>query len=166
MPARQPGPAESGDKLHLEAFEYDAKVSPSWPKLSPPTWPPRACPQAMPMQFFRRQAGQDLVVLSDTDFGYFAKNAMLVEPHVRIDPKTGTAADGGLFYTENLPPESLLIAPLMASQTRSGKQDKLQRRRGVWPRSNPCSTATAANRRRRHHRARPGRGHGGGGLRP
>jgi CRISPR-associated protein Cmr4 len=28
----------------------------------------------------------------------------------------------GLFYTENLPPESLLIAPLMGSQTRTGKQ--------------------------------------------
>lgn len=36
---------------------------------------------------------------------------MLVEPHVRINPETGTADDGGLFYTENLPPESLLIAP-------------------------------------------------------
>jgi CRISPR-associated protein Cmr4 len=48
---------------------------------------------------------------------------MLVEPHVRINEKTGTADDGGLFYTENLPPESLLIAPLMASQTRSGKDD-------------------------------------------
>jgi CRISPR-associated protein Cmr4 len=62
-------------------------------------------------------------VLSDTDFGYFAENATLVEPHVRIDDKTGTAADGGLFYTENLPPESLLIAPLMCSNTRTGKED-------------------------------------------
>jgi CRISPR-associated protein Cmr4 len=62
-------------------------------------------------------------VLSDTDFAYFAQHAMLVEPHVRIDENTGTAKDGGLFYTENLPPESLLIAPLMASQTRSGKED-------------------------------------------
>src|SRR5207237_7976856 len=60
-------------------------------------------------------------VLSDTDFGYFAEHAMLVEPHVRIDEKTGTAADTGLFYTENLPPESLLVAPLLASQTRTGK---------------------------------------------
>ena len=48
---------------------------------------------------------------------------MLVEPHVRIDEDTGTAKDGGLFYTENLPPEALLIAPLLASQTRTGKQD-------------------------------------------
>ena len=61
------------------------------------------------------------MILSDTDFGYFAQNATLVEPHVRINDKTGTADSGGLFYTENLPPESLLIAPLLASQSRSGK---------------------------------------------
>ena len=63
------------------------------------------------------------MVLSDTDFAYFAQNAMLVEPHVRIDSETGTASDGGLFYTENLPPESLLVAPMLSSQTRTGKKD-------------------------------------------
>ncbi|MCX8520228.1 MAG: RAMP superfamily CRISPR-associated protein, partial [Rhodoferax sp.] len=54
-----------------------------------------------------------------------SQHAMLVEPHVRIDADTGTASDGGLFYTENLPPESLLIAPLMASQSRSKEGEKL-----------------------------------------
>jgi CRISPR-associated protein Cmr4 len=62
-----------------------------------------------------------LVVLSDTDFAYFAEHAMLVEPHVHINEDTGTADSGGLFYTENLPPESLLVAPMLASQTRTGK---------------------------------------------
>ena len=71
--------------------------------------------------FFRSKLAQDLVVLSDTDFGYFVEHATLVEPHVRINAETGTADDGGLFYTENLPPESLLLAPLMASATRSGR---------------------------------------------
>ncbi len=71
--------------------------------------------------FFREKLKTDLVVLSDTDFAYFAQNAMLVEPHVRIDENTGTAKEGGLFYTENLPPESLLVAPMLASQTRTGK---------------------------------------------
>jgi|GEM_PF-4281851 len=73
--------------------------------------------------FFRNKLGQDLVVLSDTDFGYFAEHATLVEPHVRINSETGTADDGGLFYTENLPPEALLLAPLMASATRNGRTE-------------------------------------------
>ena len=40
---------------------------------------------------------------------------------MRINDETGAADDGGLFYTENLPPESLLIAPILASDERTGK---------------------------------------------
>ncbi len=108
----------SGTKLHLEAFEYSAKVSQSLPTLAADL-AARALPPDAAYQFFRDKLAQDLVVLSDTDFAYFAQNATLVEPHVRIDERTGTASDGGLFYTENLPPESLLLAPLLASATRS-----------------------------------------------
>ena len=113
----------SGDnKLHLEAFEYSAKLSKSLPALAADL-AQRALPAEAAYEFFRNKLAQDLVVLSDTDFAYFVQNATLVEPHVRIDPDTGTAADGGLFYTENLPPESLLIAPLLASATRTGRDD-------------------------------------------
>lgn len=110
----------SGDKLHLEAFEYVAKVSQELPQVSG-CLAAQALPQDAGYAFFADKLKTDLVVLADTDFAYFARHAMLVEPHVRIDAETGTASDGGLFYTENLPPESLMIAPLMASQTRSGK---------------------------------------------
>ncbi|MDY0331674.1 MAG: type III-B CRISPR module RAMP protein Cmr4 [Thiomonas sp.] len=113
------------DKLHLEAFEYETKVAQDLAKIADDL-ASRALPGDAAYDFFRNKLKTDLVVLCDTDFAYFAENAMLVEPHVRIDEKTGTAKDGGLFYTENLPPESLLIAPLMTSQTRSGnKDDKL-----------------------------------------
>lgn len=109
-----------GDKLHLEAFEYGATKNDSLNTIGQ-RLAEMALPKDEAYSFFRQKLGTDLVVLSDTDFTYFAQHAMLVEPHVRIEEKTGTAKDGGLFYTENLPPESLLIAPLMASQTRSGK---------------------------------------------
>jgi CRISPR-associated protein Cmr4 len=110
----------SGDKLHLEAFEYIAKVSQAVPVVAADL-AGRGLPAGDGYAYFSEKLKTDLVVLADTDFAYFAEHAMLVEPHVRINEKTGTAADGGLFYTENLPPESLMIAPLMASQTRSGK---------------------------------------------
>ena len=117
----------SGDKLHLEAFEYMAKASEDVAKvaadLAAKALPSGQQPDGQQYEFFRHKLATDLVVLSDTDFAYFAQNAMLVEPHVRINPDTGTAKDGGLFYTENLPPESILIAPLMASQTRTGRAD-------------------------------------------
>lgn len=110
----------SGDRLHLEAFEYVAKVSQELPAIAADL-AKRGLPSGDGYAFFAEKLKTDLVVLSDSDFAYFAQHAMLVEPHVRIDSDTGTASDGGLFYTENLPPESLMIAPLMASQTRSGK---------------------------------------------
>lgn len=113
----------SGDKLHLEAFEYTAKVSQDELPTLAADLAAKALPDHPAYTFFRDKLKIDLVVLSDTDFAYFAQNAMLVEPHVRIDPDTGTAKDGGLFYTENLPPESLLIAPMLTSQTRTGKKD-------------------------------------------
>jgi len=112
----------SGNKLHLEAFEYAATESQDIESIGKDL-AGRGMPDGDEYSFFRDKLTDDLVVLSDTDFAYFAEYATLVEPHVRIDDKTGSAADGGLFYTENLPPESLLIAPLLASRTRTGKKE-------------------------------------------
>lgn len=114
----------SGDRLHLEAFEYNATESSDVSTLAA-SLAQRALPDADAYSFFCNKLTADLAVLSDSDFAYFAENAMLIEPHVRIDDATGTAQDGGLFYTENLPPEAILIAPLMASRTRSGKNEDL-----------------------------------------
>lgn len=126
----------SGDKLHLEAFEYTARPSSELAHIAADI-ASRALPAGDAYAFFADKLKADLVLLSDTDFGYFAQNAMLVEPHVRINPKTGTADDGGLFYTENLPPESLLIAPLMASQTRTGKAENHLQADEVFTRLRP-----------------------------
>lgn len=123
----------SGDKLHLEAFEYVAQEKESAAiKTIAADLAAKALPEGDGYGFFRKKMGgddkdkiaSDLIVISDTDFAYFAQNAMLVEPHVCIDPTTGTAKGTGLFYTENLPPESLMIAPMLASKTRTGRDEE------------------------------------------
>lgn len=113
----------TNNKLHLEAYEYAAaevsavgEIGAKLAEIAIPAGPEYA--------YFRDKLKRDLVILSDTDFAFFCEHAMLVEPHVRIDDKTGAADPGGLFYTENLPPESILIAPLMASQVRNPKKTK------------------------------------------
>ena len=126
----------SGDKLHLEAFEYTAKASEDLAKIAADL-ASRALPAGEAYAYFAEKIKTDTVLLSDTAFAYFAKNAMLVEPHVRINHETGTADDGGLFYTENLPPESLMIAPLMASQTRTGKKDNHLQAQEVFAKLQP-----------------------------
>lgn len=110
----------SDRKLHLEAFEYQASDKSNGIQNIGGELAEMGLPKDEAYSDFRKKLGDDLVVLSDTDFAYFAEYATLVEPHVRIDNETGTAKNQGLFYTENLPPESLLIAPLLASRTRDG----------------------------------------------
>ncbi|RME81388.1 MAG: type III-B CRISPR module RAMP protein Cmr4 [Zetaproteobacteria bacterium] len=75
--------------------------------------------------YFRDKLKQDLVLLSDTDFTWFVKQSTLIEAHVRIDDETGAADSGGLFYTENLPPESILLSAVLATPERT-KDDGLQ----------------------------------------
>lgn len=132
LPAIEPGQCRlnhSGllsqdNRLHLEAFEYEAAASDCKALRTIAGWlAANALPDGDGYRFFREKLAEDLVLLDDTDFDYFVQHATLVEPHVRINEKTGTAADGGLFYTENLPPEALLLAPLSAGQTRTGAQE-------------------------------------------
>jgi CRISPR-associated protein Cmr4 len=112
------------DKLHLEGFEYKAQESDEIKKIAGDL-AAKAIPAGRDFEYFRTKLGRHLVLLSDTDFAFFAQHATLVEPHVRINPETGTADEGGLFYTENLPPEAILVAPVMASQTRDSRGEPL-----------------------------------------
>lgn len=124
----------------VEAFEFTAHVDQPLMRVS--EWlSQHTLPSGAAYDFFREKLKTDLVLLPDEDFGYFVRNATVVEPHVRINNETGTADDGGLFYTENLPPESLLLAPVMASVERSSKgvlnaeqvlESVLQGSEGAW----------------------------------
>lgn len=117
------GPVGNNEKLHLEAFESIAIDSNELTEIAK-FLADTALPANDAYAFFREKLRTDLVLLPDEDFSYFVRNATVVEPHVRINNETGTADDGGLFYTENLPPESLLLAPVMASVERSS--DKIR----------------------------------------
>lgn len=104
-------------RLVLEAFEFgraegDCAAIAHW--LSGHVFAP-------PEDWFSKKLESDLVVLNDTDFSHFARHAMVVEPHVRIDDESGTADDGGLFYTENLPPETIMAGLAQASVERRKK---------------------------------------------
>ncbi|MBN2700043.1 MAG: type III-B CRISPR module RAMP protein Cmr4 [Methylothermaceae bacterium] len=109
------------NKLVLEVFEYDAPESENLKVIA--DWlADHALPQSDEHQPFREKIRSDLVLLPDAAFSHFVENATVVEPHVRINDETGTADGGGLFYTENLPPETLLTAPVFASAERYKKK--------------------------------------------
>ncbi len=110
------------DSLFLEAFAFQ-KDSQQFPAVG--EWlATRALPDQPAFQYFREKMKTDTVLIGDEEFGYFVRNATLVEPHVRIDDASGTAQEGGLFYVENLPPESLLVSLLLASRVRRKNSDQ------------------------------------------
>ncbi|ETR70709.1 MAG: CRISPR-associated RAMP protein, Cmr4 family [Candidatus Magnetoglobus multicellularis str. Araruama] len=64
------------------------------------------------------------VILNDEDYYYFAKYATEVEPHNRIDEKTGTVDETtGVWYTEYLPSESILYTCLFMGQPHIQQND-------------------------------------------
>ena len=111
-------------RLILEAFDFAAAEDANVKAIA--AWlADYALPPGDDHAFFRDKLKVDLVVLSDTEFDHFVRHATVVEPHVKIDGDTGTAAKGALFYTENLPPESLLAGLVLASvERRKGKDSE------------------------------------------
>lgn len=101
-------------RLVLEAFEFPHHAGASGDCAAIANWLANQV-FADSADFFAEKLRADLVILNDSDFSHFARHGMVVEPHVRIDDESGTADDGGLFYTENLPPETLMLGLAQAS---------------------------------------------------
>lgn len=115
------------NKLCLESFEFEAKECNETKNIA--EWLAKyALPDTDEMSYFKDKIKADLFILNDNEFSYFVKHSTVVEPHVRIDDETGTAAKGALFYTENLPPESVLAGLCLTSKDRTPDKDKNARR--------------------------------------
>lgn len=121
---QRPGAATSAaaDQLVLEAFEFSAQVKSELTDIA--QWIASHALPGSANAFFASKLKTDMVLLSDTDFAHFARHAMVVEPHVCIDDESGTAKDGGLFYVENLPPETLMVGLAQASIERFKKDSR------------------------------------------
>jgi CRISPR-associated protein Cmr4 len=116
------GPHQSGHLL-LEAFLFPATEQAQDSELA--KWAYWIAQNAFPTSpdYFQKKLTQDLVLLHDDDFGYFARRSTVVEAHNRIDDAAGTVEQGGLFYIEHLPAESLLASWVDASSTRAPKKE-------------------------------------------
>lgn len=113
--------ALSDKRLVLESYDFAATVDAGVKKIA--EWLAiNGLPGGEENSYFRAKLKVDLVVLGDTEFSHFVNHATVVEAHVRINNDSGTADDGGLFYTENLPAESLLVGLVMASEERQSKK--------------------------------------------
>jgi CRISPR-associated protein Cmr4 len=110
-------------RLILESYAFDPLPDSGALKKTADWLAAHALPNSAAHEFFHNKLKNHLVLLSDTQLAFFVRNSTVVEPHVRIDDASGTADDGGLFFTENLPPESLMVSLAMASEERRRKGD-------------------------------------------
>ena len=61
-------------------------------------------------EYWRQRAARSVVVLPEQAYRYFVLHGTQTLQRIRIDPRTGTAAEGSLWSEEYLPPETLMFA--------------------------------------------------------
>lgn len=67
-----------------------------------------------------------VVILSDTDFTYFAEHATEITARIRLSKDTKTVEEGALFYQEFVPPESIFYSVVLASPSRVPGNGRLE----------------------------------------
>ncbi len=69
----------------------------------------------------RDKLAKDLIVVSDEVFKDLVKYTTDVTARIKIDPKTGTAAETALFYEEYLPSDTLMYALILCTKRASNE---------------------------------------------
>ena len=115
-----PGPGTAGvapetllvgskQTLVLEELSFPVQVAPDVGAIG--SWlADEAFPADPVFDFWRQRVARGLVLLPEEAYRYFVTHGTQVVPRIRIDPSTGTAADGSLWTEEFLPPETLMYA--------------------------------------------------------
>lgn len=67
-------------------------------------------------EYWKDKVSQDIIVLSDNDFGDFVNLSTEVITRTKIDNKTGTVETGALFTEEYLPSDSVMYNLMLASK--------------------------------------------------
>jgi CRISPR-associated protein Cmr4 len=99
-------------KVFLEDLDLDAREEPAVE-----TWA-RFLARAMPEE--EVLVRERFVVVDDETMDFLLETATQVDTRVRINPETGTVADGALWKEESLPAETLLVGVLAAGPSLRG----------------------------------------------
>lgn len=92
----------------------------------------RLFPACLEYKPFSEAFASRIVVLNDTDFSYFVNQRTEIEPHNRINNKTGTEdKNTGVWYTEYLPSESILYSCVFVGNPRTRNDDTFKEPLGI-----------------------------------
>jgi len=99
----------TGKTLVLEELSFPVKTCEEVGALG--AWlAENAFPDDPVYQYWRQRAARGVVVLPEQAYRYFVLHGTQTLQRIRIDPRTGTAAEGSLWSEEYLPPETLMYA--------------------------------------------------------
>lgn len=109
----------AGGEVVLEEFSFNPDQSQAALVKSIGEWLAKeALPQSAEYQYWRTSLPAKLCILPGNAFRDFVMYATEVQTHIKINPDTKTVAAGALWTTENLPVDTVLYAPLMATPPR------------------------------------------------
>jgi CRISPR-associated protein Cmr4 len=113
------------DKVVLEDFDLaaeeraDLAVAGQWIAE-------HALPVTEVFGHFRDRIRSHLVVLGEELFAHLTRLATVVEPHVKINDDTGTAAGQAFFYAEHMPPDSVMWSLLGLARPHARTEDRAE----------------------------------------
>ena len=127
-PAVQPEAAQvapgatvaANSRVMLEEFAYTARETQAVRDIAE-NLATTLLPDSAEYAAWRERLPRQLVVLPDDDFRDFVKTSTEVVARIRVDHRTGTvdSETGGLWYEEQIPPESVFYALALATPPRA-----------------------------------------------
>jgi CRISPR-associated protein Cmr4 len=108
----------AGESVVLEEFSFTPQENTMVGEIG--RWlADNALPKGAEYQYWRDQLPNKLCILPENAFRDFAQYATEVQTHIKIDPDKKTVAGGALWTSESLPTDTLLYAPVMATDART-----------------------------------------------
>jgi CRISPR-associated protein Cmr4 len=104
----------TSQKLLLEEYDFEVLPDDSQAK-SVAEW---IADRATSDSFTQERLKTHLVIIPSDEFTHFVKHATEVTARIGLDYKTKTVKNGGLFYEEFLPPETLMYSVVIANHSR------------------------------------------------
>jgi CRISPR-associated protein Cmr4 len=111
----------AGESVVLEEFSFTPDTTHAATIQAIGNWlAQHALPQeTAEYKYWREQLPKKLCILPENAFRDFVQYGTEVQTHIKLDPETKTAAGKALWTSESLPTDTLLYAPVMATDART-----------------------------------------------
>lgn len=109
----------AGNSVVLEEFSFTPKQDHAKTIAALGKWlAEKALPQTSEYAHWRETLPKKLCVLPEDTYRDFVLYGTEVQTHIKLNPDTKTVEQGALWTSESLPIDTLLYAPVMATQSR------------------------------------------------